>query len=278
MRLAEPLSGAAPAGVNSRDSADFLAIDEELAKVGSPTAGEVDWGRVARHAEVVLGTQAKDFAAAAALVRAWLRLRSYEGLREGLALLRALVDAYWEQGFPALDRPRARRAAFSTLASDAATRLREPDGHGGWRILADAVGHPALPACASLAEGLAQELRQRFGDGDHGLSPLLDALRTAVPAPLVAAPSPTLTEAPVASAPAPAAGGPPRDRDEALRRLDELASWFQRAEPHSPVGYLTARAVQIGRKPFQEAMRELLPDHQPAQAALWQVLGLPPPG
>lgn len=52
--------------------------------------------------------------------------------------------------------------------------------------------------------------------------------------------------------------GAPRSREEAFRRLDEVADFLLRTEPHSPVPYLVKRAVAWGAMPLAELLQELL--------------------
>ena len=68
------------------------------------------------------------------------------------------------------------------------------------------------------------------------------------------------------------------DRAEALRRLQELAEFFQRTEPHGPIGFLVQRAAKWGDLSFQQLYLDLLANNASAQGELWQVLGLPRPG
>lgn len=55
-------------------------------------------------------------------------------------------------------------------------------------------------------------------------------------------------------------GGPIRNREEALRRLEEAADFLRQTEPQSPVPYLIDRAVSWGRMPFDQLLNELLAD------------------
>jgi type VI secretion system protein ImpA len=54
--------------------------------------------------------------------------------------------------------------------------------------------------------------------------------------------------------------GPVRSRDEAVRRLAEVAVYFRQAEPHSPVSYLVERASSWARMSFEELLAELVKD------------------
>ena len=49
-------------------------------------------------------------------------------------------------------------------------------------------------------------------------------------------------------------------RADALRRLGEIATFFQRTEPHSPVSYLVQRAVKWGNMPLDSWLQEVVKD------------------
>jgi type VI secretion system protein ImpA len=51
-----------------------------------------------------------------------------------------------------------------------------------------------------------------------------------------------------------------RGRQEALRRLSEIAEFFQKTEPHSPVSYLVERAVKWGNMPLEQWLQEVIKD------------------
>jgi type VI secretion system protein ImpA len=51
-----------------------------------------------------------------------------------------------------------------------------------------------------------------------------------------------------------------RGRVEALRRLGEVAEYFQKTEPHSPVAYLVQRAVKWGQMPLDKWLQEVIKD------------------
>lgn len=54
--------------------------------------------------------------------------------------------------------------------------------------------------------------------------------------------------------------GPVRSRQEALRRLREVADYFRQTEPHSPVSYLVQRAVKWGEMPLETWLAEVIKD------------------
>ncbi|AUM13132.1 type VI secretion system protein TssA [Ketobacter alkanivorans] len=79
-------------------------------------------------------------------------------------------------------------------------------------------------------------------------------------------------EAPVAVAPGASAGtsGPISSREDALRRLDEVAKYFRATEPHTPLVTGIERLVRWGRMPMAELILELVPD--PTARAFYQHL------
>ena len=56
------------------------------------------------------------------------------------------------------------------------------------------------------------------------------------------------------------ASGPIASRDDALKQLTEIAKFFRKIEPHSPVSYAVEKAVRWGKMPLGELMKELLSD------------------
>lgn len=55
-------------------------------------------------------------------------------------------------------------------------------------------------------------------------------------------------------------GGPINSRNEALRRLAEIAAYFRSTEPHSPVSYLVNRAIQWGNMPLDSWLQDVIKD------------------
>ena len=56
------------------------------------------------------------------------------------------------------------------------------------------------------------------------------------------------------------AAGAIRSRQDALSRLTEVAEYFQRTEPHSPVAYLVRRAVKWGNMPLDQWLQDIIKD------------------
>lgn len=73
----------------------------------------------------------------------------------------------------------------------------------------------------------------------------------------------------------PRSGGPLRTRAQALQQLREVAAFFRRTEPHSPVAYLAEKAVKWGDMPLHEWLRKVVKD-QGAMSHLQELLGIEP--
>jgi type VI secretion system protein ImpA len=55
-------------------------------------------------------------------------------------------------------------------------------------------------------------------------------------------------------------GGPPQSRAQALAQLREVAEFFRRTEPHSPVAYLAEKAAHWGEQPLHVWLRSVVKD------------------
>ncbi|HEU0184847.1 MAG TPA: type VI secretion system protein TssA [Blastocatellia bacterium] len=66
-------------------------------------------------------------------------------------------------------------------------------------------------------------------------------------------------------------------RQEALRRLEEVANYFRVAEPHSPVAFLVQRAVKWGNMDLHGWLDDVIKD-QAVLGQLRETLGLQTPG
>jgi type VI secretion system protein ImpA len=76
--------------------------------------------------------------------------------------------------------------------------------------------------------------------------------------------------------PAGGPAGPLASRAEALARLREVAEYFKRTEPHSPVSYLVARAMRWGEMPLEGVLKEVVKDSNTLDQ-IWDLLGIKAP-
>ncbi len=67
----------------------------------------------------------------------------------------------------------------------------------------------------------------------------------------------------------------PVNRADALRRLEAVAAFFKRTEPHSPVSYLVQRAARWGRMPLEEWLQEVIKSED-VLGQLRETLGIKP--
>jgi type VI secretion system protein ImpA len=72
-----------------------------------------------------------------------------------------------------------------------------------------------------------------------------------------------------------AMGGSVQSRRDALRRLSEIAAFFQKTEPHSPVAYLVQRAVRWGNMPLESWLSDVIKDEN-VLFSLRETLGIDP--
>lgn len=137
--------------------------------------------------------------------------------------------------------------------------------------LGERFGAQGAPSMRAVAEALALmlEIAERI------LGPIPEDLLPEAAAPEAAdAPVPG-AEAEAGHAPAQGRAGPPplRTREDAIRQLEELADWFRRTEPHSPLAYTLAEAVRRARLPLPDLLAEVLPDDG-ARKAMLTMLGI----
>lgn len=133
-RLLAPISGPCPAGVDLRVDAAAGARYRELRDTrnkaraaerchqyegGTDSQGEPvplpDWRPVLHLAPDLLAESSKDLEVAALLTEALLRQHGYAGLRDGLRLIRELVERYWDQLYPLPDEYDGLRARVAPL-------------------------------------------------------------------------------------------------------------------------------------------------------------------
>lgn len=107
--LLAPVGEAAPTGEDLEYDADFMALERAAAPKAERAMGdavkaaeEPDWDRVTVLAEGLLA-RTKDLRVAVHLSTAWMRSGGLSGWANGLALIRGLLEQYWEGVHPQLD-------------------------------------------------------------------------------------------------------------------------------------------------------------------------------
>lgn len=125
----------------------------------------------------------------------------------------------------------------------------------------------AVIGCQAALEELRALADKQFGSDEApnfvGLGELLLDLREhlegRIPDEEQTAPDEEGLDSETAAAPA-EASGPVASREEALRRLSQVAEYFRRTEPHSPISYLVERAIRWGHMPLMEVLQEFIED------------------
>jgi type VI secretion system protein ImpA len=144
--------------------------------------------------------------------------------------------------------------------------------------------------CAGALERIEHSVDERLGvDGPSfsaaksGLQSLLLFVKPMVKAGGAAAESrpvgAAITAAGGAVALAPAmvsTAGPLQSRTQALAQLREVAEFFRRTEPHSPVAYLAEKAAHWGEQPLHVWLRSVVKDDA-SFAHIEEMLGVAPP-
>jgi type VI secretion system protein ImpA len=75
---------------------------------------------------------------------------------------------------------------------------------------------------------------------------------------------------------APRAAAPGRSREDMLRQLIEIADYFRKTEPNSPLSYTLQDAVRRARLSWPDLLTELVPDES-TRLAILTSLGIKPP-
>jgi type VI secretion system protein ImpA len=139
--------------------------------------------------------------------------------------------------------------------------------------------------CWTALTALDKAMDQRFERQTPGLGELqkaLDAIRTTLdkvvkekrleePDPSEAAAAGE--EGGAGAAAGGTAGGAIRARDQALAQLAQVADYFRRTEPHSPISYLVQRAITWGQMPLDAWLHDVIKDAN-TLASLRETLGL----
>lgn len=149
-----------------------------------------------------------------------------------------------------------------------------------------AVGQEARAALAAWS-AMDTALGNRFGGNAPSTRRVADALQAILDlvSRIAGAPSEAseeAAEAPQDTGPGAvaAAGGavaagprPLRTREDAIRQLEDIAEFFRKTEPHSPLAFTLEDAARRARLPLPELLVEVLPDYS-ARRALLTALGI----
>lgn len=169
------------------------------------------------------------------------------------------------------DMARGDPDALTRLARDAADALE------AWNAMDAVLAAHAGSAKPSLSD--VRGLLERIDGFARRLAPAGEAVPDeTIAEPAAAAPTSrsAAPAAPLAALLAGGAPGPIATREDALRRLDEVAEWFRRNEPQSPLSYTLAEAVRRGRMGLPDLLADVVSDYA-TRAAILTALGIKPP-
>ena len=292
-----------------------LADDPSLEQGAWVTAlKEADWKFVGKRCALLVEARSKDLQLAVWLAEASAKTGGLRGLADGLRLVAALCERYWDGLHPRADEDGFERrigslawiaARISLLAKgvpvleSGATLMQWEAAHGRDGEAAAQLETARMRTSAKFSEALAQDAEaciaaldelervvdERLGADGPSFSVaravLADVKDFATPATATAvAPrqgqelAPPVGTAVVRSAaPLLLAEGPLQHRDQALAQLRQVAEFFRRTEPHSPVAYLAEKAARWGEQPLHAWLRSVIKDDA-SLARLEDLLGI----
>lgn len=336
-KLLKPIEGENPSGEYLRYHGIYDEISEarradEVLEMGAwqTDLKVADFRLVEQLAVPVLETRTKDLQIAAWLVEALVAEHGFTGMRDGLKLLRSLLNQFWETLFPEIDEgdQEGRANALAWVDREVGFLVRKaPITVDGWGyngyldskkfdIPPNLEGLPteerariealkeqaeredrataakwdaavaktdrafceevnvAIIECGDEYKKLNQEIEEKF---DRNQAPSLPDMRKALED--IKLEQGRLLEQKRAEEPDPAdefleegegggeskggrsgVSGPIANRSDALKRLNEVAAFFRKTEPHSPVSYLIHRAIQWGNMPLESWLQDVIKD------------------
>jgi len=293
-----------------------LADDPSLEQGAWVTAlKEADWKLVGKRCAGLLASRSKDLQLGVWLAEASARTDGMRGLADGMTLVAALCERFWDGLHPRADEDGFERRIgnLSWLAGRIAPLVTTmPLAEGGALTLQardvartkgadalaelDAMRARAKPdfvrtllaeceACLAALDELERVVDARlgadgpgYGMGRAALRDMVDFITPAAPAGAAQA----LPDAVAASGGGAARALPVRldgqvaHREQALAQLRQVAEFFRRTEPHSPVAYLAEKAARWGEQPLHAWLRSVIKDDA-SLARLEELLGIEPP-
>lgn len=103
--LLKPISESNPSGENTRFDPNYDKVKDLRKTKEDPLAGTIppDWKTVVKLSEDLLTKKTKDLQLAAWLTEAYVIQRGIPGLRDGLTLIKAFIENYWDTLWPELE-------------------------------------------------------------------------------------------------------------------------------------------------------------------------------
>ncbi|MES2153139.1 MAG: type VI secretion system protein TssA [Pseudomonadota bacterium] len=258
---------------------------------------QADWQLVASRCAELIETRSKDLQLAAWLAEASAKTAGLRALGDSLLLVAALCERYWEQLHPLPDEDgfEQRIGKLCWIAARAPRLVQEvalTEGAGtafsmldfeAARSRASAGGGPDLDAarrnssrafyetlladgahCLAAFGALEKVIDERLGADGPGFTKARATLEGVLHfiAPAAREAGALTQKAPPAAASAVVAlhPGQLQERAQALAQLRQVAEFFRRTEPHSPVAYLADKAADWGDQPLHLWLRGVVKD------------------
>jgi len=255
-----PIPGDNAAGESARYEPQFEAMQAEIDKLSALTGEAPDWALVTENAALLLSTKSKDLLLLGYLAAGLTETRGWAGLANGIKILRATIETFWEGIQPM--RLRARKTAVDwlldrTLVYVEAATVVDSD-------------REAMLVCVALVDELVVFGESRWEGDAPTLWSLSKAIGKRTPAEVIVAVESASesasdgarandgdSESGRSRGSASVAMGSLASRDDAYRAIKSAAELLQVIEPHSPVSYLLRRAAMWGAMPLPELYAEL---------------------
>lgn len=310
--LLAPVPGDNPAGVpldhdyTVVQDLDSARKDYEPHPEG-PVPKKPEWDKIKRITIERLTDNSKDLRLAVRLTEALVKEHGPAGLRDGLALIRSMIEECWDRMYPLPDTEDGETMAvrgelLSNLIADPTAGLTFPltvrsmpvvtidgkprslyekrladEGREGLDYTREDferatvppnVGEDLQQAVAEL-DALDRILTEKLGGEAPNLTRLGDVMRECLQLVrhLGGEPAAPAEAGANGEAGAGTTGGgvslsrAPQSREEAYRQLAQIANVLEQIEPHSPIPDLLRRAVELGKMPFRQLIREIVRDH-----------------
>ncbi|CAG0972874.1 hypothetical protein PLCT2_01455 [Planctomycetaceae bacterium] len=256
-----PIAGASPAGESARYDPDYEALEAEVKKMESLTGEKPVWPKVQDLAQKLLAAKTKDVLVASYLGMAALQNSGFAALAQAIAVQRDLIKTFWDNLWPEQKRMRARVTALQWFNDRVATAVvargvTEQDREG-------------LEKCSAAVKELSDVVMEKFTEEKPDLGAVsrafVDKLGSLAggDAPAAEGGEAMVESGGDAGGTTAAAGqggssGPIKGRSDAFRKLQEVANWLKRNDPHSPVAMLVQRAVAWGSMSLEQVLTELV--------------------
>ena len=191
--FSQPISDTTPAGQDPRYDEMRDAMRAETQKLSRAAGVDVDWESIRQNGQIFLTQRSKDLGVASYFAAAAYELGGIQGLTEGLCAINAFLENYWDNGYPAKKRMRARINAITWLV-DRVESLAE--------IVPTVDQQEQIDTLELAVKELTARVSERFVDEAPPVRPLsahIERMRLSLTASQAAVQQPQPTQAPTES-------------------------------------------------------------------------------